>query len=281
MNILRARSRGQNVTNVRNINLSNLNLCDMTIVSQMPYIEIFMLNRNEISSLKYFSGCLYLREMHLRDNRIDNVEEFKHLKDLHDLSVLSVEGNPFTKQHVFTYRRLILRILPRLTKIDDVEVSAEERQFENDKKVDEPKETQKNDDTRNISSSDVLLTMESSPETSSTFTRGRTSIPQMEEPQSLVSCFDKNSLQGKKYIENISNKGSSTCLVTEADDHLSTETKEILSKISVLDMPYTENLILLSIGRCIVSKLDYDALIALERAIRQRVENVVLKNGPR
>eukprot|EP00345_Euplotes_harpa_P015057 CAMPEP_0168354656 /NCGR_PEP_ID=MMETSP0213-20121227/24035_1 /TAXON_ID=151035 /ORGANISM="Euplotes harpa, Strain FSP1.4" /LENGTH=129 /DNA_ID=CAMNT_0008366617 /DNA_START=82 /DNA_END=472 /DNA_ORIENTATION=- len=62
-----------------------------------------------------------LKELYLRKNKIDNLREIHYLKGLPNLEVLWLWDNP---PH---YRLYIVKMLPKLKKLDNAAVSAEER----------------------------------------------------------------------------------------------------------------------------------------------------------
>ena len=66
-----------------------------------------------------------LRELYLRQNAIQDIEEVNYLQSLPNLQVLWLSENPCTDFD--GYREFILRRLPNLVKLDDREVSDEER----------------------------------------------------------------------------------------------------------------------------------------------------------
>jgi hypothetical protein len=67
-----------------------------------------------------------LRELYLRKNQISDPQQLYFLRNLTQLSVLWLQENPISS--LPNYRRIVLKILPQLQTLDDVQVTHEERQ---------------------------------------------------------------------------------------------------------------------------------------------------------
>jgi Leucine-rich repeat (LRR) protein len=67
------------ISNIKNLNLWGNELVDVSIVRDMPNIEICSLSLNKIVSLKDFSTCKKLTELYLRKNLITELTEVKYL----------------------------------------------------------------------------------------------------------------------------------------------------------------------------------------------------------
>lgn len=96
----------------------------LSILSQMPAVEVLSLSINNVKSLKYFQRCDKLRELYLRRNEVEDIAELGYLTGLTDLRVLWLSHNPIASTP--NYRATVLRALPSLTKLDDTDVTAEE-----------------------------------------------------------------------------------------------------------------------------------------------------------
>jgi len=59
-----------NLTKIYKLNLWGNELEDLSILSEMPNVEIVSLSLNKISSLRDFSSCHKLSELYLRKNNI-------------------------------------------------------------------------------------------------------------------------------------------------------------------------------------------------------------------
>jgi cilla- and flagella-associated protein len=120
-----AKSKTDNLSMVRNLNLWGNDLEDLRILRGMPNLEVLSLSVNQISSLKEFANCPRLQELYLRKNNIKNILELDYLASLQNLRVLWLSENPCA--NVQNYRNYVLCILPTLTKLDNVTVTQAER----------------------------------------------------------------------------------------------------------------------------------------------------------
>ena len=120
------RCKCDKLTQIKNINLWGSELEDVSILKEMPNIEICSLSLNKIKTLRDFQHCRRLTELYLRKNLIDNLQEIKYLQSLPNLKVLWLWDNPIC-QHP-NYRQYIIKVLPGLTKLDNTGVTNEERQ---------------------------------------------------------------------------------------------------------------------------------------------------------
>ncbi|SPP89246.1 uncharacterized protein LOC117590870 [Drosophila guanche] len=111
---------------VVNINFVNCDLTDVSVIQRMSKLEIASLSVNGITSLEVFAACPKLKQLYLRANKIEDINEVEHLKNLLDLKVLALEANPCVERAGPGYRGILLRSLPTLTKIDRIDVTQEE-----------------------------------------------------------------------------------------------------------------------------------------------------------
>lgn len=77
-----------------------------------------------IESLEPISHLKDLQELFLRKNHISDFNEIHHLQSLPRLSVLWLEENPICRAR--DYRSIVLSILPRLTRLDNIDVTPQE-----------------------------------------------------------------------------------------------------------------------------------------------------------
>ena len=97
---------------------------DVTLVKDMPNLEICSLSLNKISSLYAFQQCRKLTELYLRKNAIENLSDIRYLANL-PLKVIWLVDNPICSHP--NYRQYIIKVLPNLVKLDNTEVKDEER----------------------------------------------------------------------------------------------------------------------------------------------------------
>lgn len=110
---------------MRNLNLWGNDLCDISVLRDCPNVEVVSLSVNSISSLADLAGCHRLRELYLRKNKVDDLKQILYLTALPDLRILWLSENPVC-QHP-NYREFILAKLPKLQKLDNTDVTEEER----------------------------------------------------------------------------------------------------------------------------------------------------------
>ena len=123
--VVLSRSRATSLDNVKKLNCWGSGLSDITILRKMPNVEVVTLSVNEISSLKDFAYCPKLKELYLRRNVITDLNEVQFLKDLPNLKVLWLSDNPCSEEQ--DYRSTVLKSLPNIEKLDNIEVCSEER----------------------------------------------------------------------------------------------------------------------------------------------------------
>lgn len=119
------RARVDKLEHVTKLNVWGNELEDVAIVGAMPNLQVLALSVNKIASLKDFQHCYSLKELYLRKNLIHNLGELRYLQQLPDLHVLWLLENPCADQP--NYRLKIIKALPNLTKLDDNEITPDER----------------------------------------------------------------------------------------------------------------------------------------------------------
>ena len=117
--------KSDRIESIRNLNLWGSNIEDISILEEMPSLEIVSLSVNKIRTLRPFSNLSKLRELYLRRNLIANLNEIKYLIHCENLSVLWLSENPICNNP--NYRAVVICILPQLQKLDDIAITDEER----------------------------------------------------------------------------------------------------------------------------------------------------------
>ena len=107
------------------MNLWGNDLDDVSIIRQMPNLEVCSLSVNKISTLRDFGKCPKLRELFLRNNNISDIKELAYLTNLQNLKILWLSNNPVAK--VNNFRLLVVKALPNLASLDDVAITPEEK----------------------------------------------------------------------------------------------------------------------------------------------------------
>ena len=117
--------KSDRIESIRNLNLWGSNIEDISIIEEMPSLEIVSLSVNKIRTLRPFANLQNLKELYLRRNLIANLNEIKYLTDCHNLSVLWLSENPICDNP--NYRAVVICVLPQLQKLDDIAITDEER----------------------------------------------------------------------------------------------------------------------------------------------------------
>ena len=117
--------KSDRLESIRKLNLWGSNLEDISIISEMPSLEIVSLSVNKIRTLKPFANLQNLKELYLRKNSISNLNEIKHLTECENLTKLWLKENPICDNP--NYREVIICVLPQVQNLDDIEITDEER----------------------------------------------------------------------------------------------------------------------------------------------------------
>ena len=117
--------KSDRIESIRNLNLWGSNIEDISIIEEMPSLEVVSLSVNKIRTLRPFANLDNLRELYLRRNLISNLNEIKYLTECQNLSVLWLSENPICDNP--NYRSVVICVLPQLQKLDDVTITDEER----------------------------------------------------------------------------------------------------------------------------------------------------------
>ena len=123
--LVRARSKADNLMYVKKFTLCGNDIDDVKIVRQLPNIEVLSLSVNRINSLRDFAYCPKLQELYVRKNNISDLSQIQYLADLPDLRILWLCENPCADQQY--YREQVICMLPNLQSLDNVRITPEER----------------------------------------------------------------------------------------------------------------------------------------------------------
>ncbi|XP_064545977.1 adenylate cyclase, terminal-differentiation specific isoform X2 [Drosophila montana] len=121
-----ARAKQSDLGLIKKLNCWGSDLSDVNIIKRMRGVEVLALSVNKISTLAPFEDCTKLQELYLRKNNIQNINEIGYLQNLPALKYLWLEENPCCERAGPNYRAMVLRALPNLKKLDNVEVTQEE-----------------------------------------------------------------------------------------------------------------------------------------------------------
>lgn len=124
--IILQKTKVASLSEVRHLNLWGEQLEDVSIIMQLRRVEVVALVANRITELKPFAACAHLQELYLRKNRIDSLVELNALRGLGHLHTMWLMDNPCaTKPH---YREFAIFCCPQLQHLDDIPVTAAERE---------------------------------------------------------------------------------------------------------------------------------------------------------
>jgi hypothetical protein len=121
------RTKSDRLEQIKNLNLWGNELEDISIIRNMPLLEVVSLSVNRITTLKDFSFLKNLKELYLRKNSIRDINEVAHLSKCTNLRTLWLSENPVAETK--NYRLHVIAMVPQLTKLDDNVVSSDERQL--------------------------------------------------------------------------------------------------------------------------------------------------------
>ena len=116
---IRSRLGNDDFENIKNLNLWGNNIDDISLLSEMPSLEIISLSVNHIKDLSVFRNLKNVKELYLKDNQISDFNQIKYLKNCKKLEILCLQENPISNES--NYHLKILQILPFLKKLDDLE----------------------------------------------------------------------------------------------------------------------------------------------------------------
>jgi Leucine-rich repeat (LRR) protein len=116
---------GKNIPEeVVKLNAFALGVITISGLERFTNLQIISLSLNKIATLKSFSACKALCELHLRKNLVDDVLEIAHLSKLDNLHTLLLSDNPCCSAP--RYRLKVIRTLKHLRRLDSSAISEEE-----------------------------------------------------------------------------------------------------------------------------------------------------------
>ena len=117
---LSMRTKNSRLDQIKTLNLWGNDLSDVSILAELPNIEIISLSLNKITSLSAFKNMKHLKELYLRKNQIADIKEIEGLRLCTNLKILTLIENPITE--IPNYRQTIRESLPQLRKLDDITI---------------------------------------------------------------------------------------------------------------------------------------------------------------
>ena len=110
---------GKKLEQIKYLDLWGNNLENIDLLSTMHSLKIINLSSNKINSLKAFTSLKNLQELYLRNNQISNLNDIKYLQNCTNLKSLWLEDNPISNNNNSEYKKVILKTLTNLEKLDD------------------------------------------------------------------------------------------------------------------------------------------------------------------
>lgn len=125
-NLVYQKAKTDEIDRIRKLNVCGSSLSDIDVLRQFKNIEVLSLSVNDIAEIGAIGDLPNLTELFLRRNKIRDLNEIRHLSRLRNLQVANLSDNPVASQP--GYRRFVIGAIPSLRVLDDVPVSASERQ---------------------------------------------------------------------------------------------------------------------------------------------------------
>ncbi|XP_039500081.1 uncharacterized protein LOC120456995 [Drosophila santomea] len=126
--MVEAKAKCSNYRKAVRLNAWGSDLVDISICLEMPLLEVLSLSLNKINTLSSLVNCTRLKELYLRQNDIPSFDELNYLANAKSLISLWLENNPCSDAAGDDYRACVLRKLPNLRKLDNVNVCEQELQ---------------------------------------------------------------------------------------------------------------------------------------------------------
>jgi len=123
-NYVLSKTKKADLREVRNLNIWGSDIRDVSILAEMPNVEVLSLSVNSIDSLADFAHCTNLKELYLRKNKVSDLRQVMYLRSLKNLTVLWLCDNPIASDPC--YKNYIIRALPQLRRLDDTDIYPED-----------------------------------------------------------------------------------------------------------------------------------------------------------
>lgn len=124
-NLVLQKAKVDDIRRVQKLNICAAQLQDIGVLRSASSVQTLSLSVNDIHELGALSSCVRLHELYLRKNQISDINQVLHLSRLRNLQVLNLSDNPVS--HDPNYRYFVIAAIPSLVRLDDVNISDEER----------------------------------------------------------------------------------------------------------------------------------------------------------
>ena len=111
---------GKKLSEIKVLNFYGKNFSNIDIISQMKSLKIVSLSSNKINSLKPFNSLPNLKELFIRNNEIEKIDEIDYLQNCDKLKTLWISENPVCDRKEF--KKKLIKKLPKLKNLDDADV---------------------------------------------------------------------------------------------------------------------------------------------------------------
>ena len=135
----------KSISNLVSINIVEKNINDISILSQIPTLEIINLNNNDITNLSVFKNLKNIKKLSLKGNKINDFSQIEFLRYCPKLEYLKLKENPIAKEK--NYLMKICEILPKLKILDDKDINLIKNKEQLINQVDNKKKEENNDDS--------------------------------------------------------------------------------------------------------------------------------------
>eukprot|EP01041_Mallomonas_annulata_P000517 gene517-993_t len=110
---------------IQELNLRGNSITKLDGLTNLPYLSSLDISENNISCLAPLENCVQLHYLNIRSNKIEIIKQVIFLRELSWLREFLMDGNPASLKYF--YRLRVIYILPILSQLDMVVVSAEEK----------------------------------------------------------------------------------------------------------------------------------------------------------
>ena len=119
---------GKQLSDIKILNFYGKDFSNIDIISQMKSLKIISLSSNKISSLKPFKSLPNLKELIIRNNNIEKIDEINYLQSCNKLKSLWISENPICKKE--EYKKILVEKLPNLKTLDDTNTTEIKEEIE-------------------------------------------------------------------------------------------------------------------------------------------------------
>ncbi|CAH0777718.1 unnamed protein product [Bemisia tabaci] len=120
-----ARTRQSSLDAIVKFNCWGADLSDVSVCRKFRNCQVLSLSVNQISTLEDFQNLPKLQELFIRKNNIQHLSDIIYLKSCPSLHCLWLDENPCAEHD--NYRLTVIRNLPNLKKLDNVEITPDEK----------------------------------------------------------------------------------------------------------------------------------------------------------